>query len=749
MCTVSVGVTLFFQFAGDIYYGRLIRVRRELKLASVSRPDETAKQDPILRFLATIGPWLPELEMALRNEMVRLGPEQPVSPDLVYLGVDEVSIGIEALDLETSFADIPRESRDYRALNLMSVGWPYNREVHALAIDKLFEAGAKAVMVDFLFPKPAAGDRALQAALERYPNKVVIGCNYVPRVEDEDGAKGGGDAMQIPPSTVLPLEKASSFIGLVTFFPDNRDGRIRGARFHIDQRELGGFPPSSDPTDQFTALSARAAEKIGLGANVPPGTKETYFRFAGPAGTFAPQPFFWLFVPRFWERNFGNGAAFKDKVVMIGPYGNWSQDIQPTTKGPMPGPEVHLHALNALMSKAFLRETTRSLAVLVTCLGGLGVFILSIASSRALLRFFLEVLIAAALLGIAFVAYAQFDTYLLIASPILALMGSGTGVLVYDYTSVRVERARTRRTLERYMSANVVGAIMDDPVFFETMKRGKRMPVSILFSDIRGFTAMTESAIDEGAQGALVGQLNEYLGEMVACVFRYNGTVDKFVGDAVMAVWGNTPTTKGPKEDACDAVRCALAMLEALREMNARWLAQGKKEFHIGIGVNHGDVIVGEMGAPPREGSAGKMEITVIGDAVNTASRFEGLTKLYRVEFVIGEKIAELVRDRFVLQHADFNLPQGKKTPVEIFTVLGEDKGELRAQLQAGGIEDYEEGLRLYRARNAAGALAAFQRALGRRPGDALIERYCKMAEARLAEGAETDWSEVTVMTRK
>ncbi len=150
----------------------------------------------------------------------------------------------------------------------------------------------------------------------------------------------------------------------------------------------------------------------------------------------------------------------------------------------------------------------------------------------------------------------------------------------------RIEKMRTRRTLERYVSKNLVKEILDNPDSFYSSLRGVRLPATILFSDIVGFTAMTESADPE----ALVKQLNEYLSRMTAAVFEHNGTLDKFIGDAVMAVWGNV-SSRGVAEDAKSCARAALAMRRELRALNEKWKAEGIAPFAIGMGINQGDVL--------------------------------------------------------------------------------------------------------------------------------------------------------------
>ena len=154
--------------------------------------------------------------------------------------------------------------------------------------------------------------------------------------------------------------------------------------------------------------------------------------------------------------------------------------------------------------------------------------------------------------------------------------------------------------------------------------------------DLRGFTTLAES----GDAQALVAQLNEYFDHMVGIVFDNRGTLDKFIGDSVMAQWGGI-TTQGEKQDAINAVRSAMQMRKGLAELNARWLSQGRLELTFGIGINKGEAIVGNLG------SSEKSEISAIGDAVNIASRLEGLTKEYQTDVLIGETVAEQVRDAF------------------------------------------------------------------------------------------------------
>jgi adenylate cyclase len=221
---------------------------------------------------------------------------------------------------------------------------------------------------------------------------------------------------------------------------------------------------------------------------------------------------------------------------------------------------------------------------------------------------------------------------------------------------------------------------------------------------------------------------------MVETVFRHGGTLDKFIGDAVMAVWGNT-TSLGPSVDARNAVHTALDMLASLQTLNTRWKTEGRMEFHIGIGLNHGEVIAGNMGAPRRK------EFTVIGDAVNLASRLEGVTKEYGLALVIGESVADLVRGDFPLQTVDLIQVKGKTKPVDTFTIP-------LALPDPTALATYEEAIRDYRAGNFFAAKKKFDDVRPALPGNDLPGLYSDRCR-HLLEAPPQDWTGIWVMKTK
>jgi len=248
---------------------------------------------------------------------------------------------------------------------------------------------------------------------------------------------------------------------------------------------------------------------------------------------------------------------------------------------------------------------------------------------------------------------------------------------------------------------------------------------------------MTESADPE----RLVAQLNEYLSRMTAAVFENNGTLDKFIGDAVMAVWGNV-SSRGVAEDAKSCARAALAMRRELQWLNQKWKADKFPPFAIGLGINHGDVFVGNIG------SQEKADPTVIGDAVNLASRLEALTRTYPVDILVGARASELIRDEFHLRSVALVQVKGKTRPVEIFTLIAEKK-DARDREFLERLETYEAGFRKFRERDFRQAKILFSQFLEFYPDDALAKMYLERALEYEEQPPDAAWNAVEVFKKK
>jgi len=347
------------------------------------------------------------------------------------------------------------------------------------------------------------------------------------------------------------------------------------------------------------------------------------------------------------------------------------------------------------------------------------------------------VAITAAYLGTARLLYDNTGLLLLTVPVLAALVLSGLFSLGFEYFLERREKLRTRRTLERYVSKNLVREILENPDSYYSSLKGVRVPVTILFSDLIGFTTLAEKADPE----ALVAQLNEHLTRMTSVIFNNGGTLDKFIGDAIMAVWGNVRSL-GTAQDAKNAARAALAMRQELAQLNQKWRGEGRMGLGMGIGINQGEVIVGNIGSQER------MDPTVIGDAVNLASRLEGLTRVYGADILVGASAAELVREEVYLRSVARVQVKGKTKPVDVFTFIGSRNEDVDPELLKW-LESYEEGFEKFRARDFIQAKILFSRFLEFYPDDLLAKMYLSRSLEYERTPPDQAWEAVEVFQKK
>ena len=307
----------------------------------------------------------------------------------------------------------------------------------------------------------------------------------------------------------------------------------------------------------------------------------------------------------------------------------------------------------------------------------------------------------------------------------LTLSVGGLGAFIYDYTRETIEKLRVRRTLEAYVSSDVVRDVLDNPASYLNALGGTRARVALLMTDLRGFTTISEQM----DSSKLVAQLNEYLSAMIDDIFAVRGSVDKFIGDAILAVWGHL-NSSGPAQDTTRAIDAFFRMRASLQRLNADWAARGMTPFAMGCGINFGEVIFGNIG------SSRKMEPTVIGDPVNVVARLEGLTKEYGREILIGPAAAELVRDSYTLQFIDRIAVKGKTKPLDLVPVVG-SVHEIRQPSLTSYLQVYESAQAAYRANSFQDAATLFGDCLAHWPGDKVASIYlqrCTSRDAKLAE---------------
>jgi adenylate cyclase len=677
---------------------------------------------PRVPFLSS--PWT--FQQSFEDVLRRQGRKTPERTDFVFVGIDQASLQLsQAHDAVLG----PDEIGGDPSLQLMAERpFPWSRQVWALFLDRMFAAGARLVMFDMIFNSANDGDPAFHAALDKYRDRVVIGENF-------DVAQTS--PLVLPNTDLIPApQQQDDRVGYVNYWPDLTDRKVRAAIFHLSQRQFYGENPV--PGDEiFTSFSARALTKLGHGKDVPTDFRTYPIRF-GPADAYQPVELWKVFFPATWQANFQGGASFKDKIIVVGASSQIAHDVVDTPLGPNTyGPALHLHAMAAVLAHEYLSSTPPILRLVLVGLGGLAAFGLITFVRRPILAFTGLLTVVLIYLIVARLLYDGRGFFLL-TIPVLSAFGlSGVSSLGFDYALERLEKLRTRRTLERYVSKNLVKEILENPDSYYHSLLGTRVPATMLFSDLVGFTTLSEKADPE----ELVRHLNEYLTKMTAVIFENGGTLDKFIGDAIMAVWGNVHSY-GVVEDAKKSVRAAYGMRCALRNLNDAWREQGRMGLGMGIGINQGEVIVGNIGSQER------MDPTVIGDAVNLASRLEGLTRIYGVDILIGTSAAELVRDEFHLRSVARVQVKGKSLPVDVLTLVGPRNNSIDPQLLKW-IETYEEALIKFRERDFKQSKILFSQFLEFYPDDNLAKMYLERALEYEQQPPDEAWNAVEVFKKK
>jgi adenylate cyclase len=316
--------------------------------------------------------------------------------------------------------------------------------------------------------------------------------------------------------------------------------------------------------------------------------------------------------------------------------------------------------------------------------------------------------------------------------PMVSGEGDTTGALIVveDISSEK----RVRATMSRYMDPALAAKLLDDQ-HGQALLGGQTSEATILFSDIRSFTTLTESL---GAQGT-VALLNDYFEIMVGCITDKNGMLDKFIGDAIMAGFG-VPL---PRDDAVDAaVQAAIAMITRLRDWNRKRVAENLMEVHMGVGINTDSVVTGNIGSSKR------MDFTMIGDGVNLASRLEGACKIYGTQIIISEFTKERLKGIYALRELDRIVVKGKTKQVSIYEVLDFHDDESFPN-RMSVVDHFTEGLKLYREADFARASHEFERALVANDKDKPSALYIERCRTFMESPPPEDWTGEWIMTEK
>jgi adenylate cyclase len=549
---------------------------------------------------------------ALDTHFALRGPRAPASP-IVVVTIDE-----------DSFDD----------LNLV---WPWPRALHAKFLDIVSRGGPVAIGMDILFISPStrgpADDRALGQAVARARN-VILGA----AITDVDAAGSGKNSLNPP---LFEIREGAAGIGYVNFDRD-ADAFVRSTALYRDfesefQRRY---------REGFDMRLYRLAADAGLARGRLPATRDVLINFAGGPGSF-PRVAYHRVI-----RGEVTPEAFAGKIVLVGATSPTLHDVFPTPfalEG-MPGVEIHAHMLETLLQGNPIRRAPAALVPLLTVAAGAGAA-WAATVLRPLAAFLIVVAASLFYLGGSHAAFLWGRWWADVMPVPLALGITYAGTVAKNFA----QEQREKRRLSRFFSPSVVKEIVrhkDDA----SLEAGRRR-MTVLFSDIRGFTSMSEKMTPED----VVTFLREYLTVMTEAVFIHGGTVDKYIGDAIMALY-NVPF-EAP-DHAAQAVRTALAFQERLKPLAERFTARYGGTLACGVGIHTGDAVVGTIGSEQR------LEYTAIGDTINLGSRLEGLTKDFNVPVIISEATYLEVRDLFGTRDLGEVTVKGKAIPVKIYAVL-------------------------------------------------------------------------------
>jgi adenylate cyclase len=530
-------------------------------------------------------------------------------------------------------------SIDEDSFDELNLQWPWPRALHGKFLNILSRGKPAAIGFDILFSEPSsrgdADDRVFAKAIGSVGNVVLAAAYTV--VEESRFIKENLN----PPLPVL-RERAAGY-GFVNFTPDE-DAFVRSAPLNR------AFQGQSVPS--FSLQLYRLGAKTGIPAAPLPSEESFFINYSGGPKTFPTIPFYRVL----------NGEvppeAFSGKIILVGSTSPVLHDVYPApfaVEGGMPGVEINANVLENLFQGIPLRRAPRAMSVAFV----LAAAIFSVWLTNRLaplwgigLLVLIGVIFATAVFGV-FV----WGRFWMDVSYVLSALMLGYGATVVE-NFIRVRREKQR--LSRFFSP----AVLTEVIRQRNKKTlaSSRQRVTVLFSDIRGFTSIAEKLPPE----KVAQLLQEHLTAMTEIIFDHGGTVDKFIGDGIMALFGAPLKFANHAERAVGA---ALAMQAKTREFFSRWVDEGAGGLQIGVGINTGDAVVGILG------SAQRLEYTAIGDTVNLASRLEGLTKDFSVPIIVSDSTFQDVQGLFSVRDLGELAVRGKAIAVKMFAV---DRAEER-----------------------------------------------------------------------
>lgn len=522
---------------------------------------------------------------------------------------------------------------DQDSFDELNLPWPWPRNLHAEVVRKLTQAGARIIGLDILFTEPKANPQENLPLAEaiRMAGNVILAAEYT----EVRSAFGPRTTINLP---IPSLRDHALGYGLVNLLIDP-DGVVRraGLALSFQDRRLPSFAYQ---------IYAHYVGKTFSETDLP--TEPYLINFRGPPRTYPVVPYYRIL------RNEIDPSFLRERIILVGSYAESLHDnfSTPFSGGRRTaGVEIQANLIETLLAGDHIRRVghvTHSLIFLLVC------------AVTSWISFFVKPLKALTLVFALTVGYVLTAFYLLSSLQLwLPLIPSLSGIVLGysaltldNYVRERKERLRIREMFSRYVSAAVVEELMENHEGFAL--GGRRRHITVLFADIRGFTTISERVEPE----KVVSLLSDYLSRVTEIVFKYGGTIDKFIGDAVFAIFG-APKSHG--DDALRAVKCGIEMVELVESLAPNWERILGQALKIGMGINSGEAIVGSIGSMIRS------EFTAIGDTVNLGARLETLTKEMAVPMLISEATAAEIKGAIPLRPLRQVTVSGRETPTLVY----------------------------------------------------------------------------------
>ncbi|GIW22321.1 MAG: adenylate/guanylate cyclase domain-containing protein [Candidatus Sericytochromatia bacterium] len=593
------------------------------------------------------------IELKIYDKKFDIRGYREYSKDIVIISIDEISMD----DLGV---------------------WPWPRSYHAQIVDKLNSYGASAIGFDVIFSNLSRNineDKQFAESIKK-SGKVVLGSML-----------STGTSSKISSSSINTQEALS--LTIPEPYEEMLNGKINYGIVNVDKdidgvirttkllRSIGDMLPTTQTIDEKFEPSLNLQLLKIYDENIYNRVKEKYkdetilINFAGGPKTYKTISYSNLLLDKIQEidengNKISNKDLFKNKIVLIGAtaevlHDNHASPFNYTREGTpqlMPGVEIHAATLDTVINEIEYKKASNLVNItIITILSILATFLFIYLNN--FIGLLALVSISIIYIVVSFSSFILYRYDIETSTPILCMLVAFSTIYSYRFFIEEREKRRVRNVFKRYMSPALVEEALKNPEQVPSLDVCNKKFITLFFSDIAGFTTMSEKFPPEEVKRIL----DEYLTAMTEIVFNNNGVVDKYIGDAIMAIYGSV-YSEGKEMDAFRCVKTAIEMQEKMKELRQKWVSEGSIAMQIRIGIHSGEALVGNFGSPL------KMDYTAIGDTVNTASRLEGLNKEFNTSIIISHSTYELVSNKVNVRNLGPAPVKGKSEALHVYEVL-------------------------------------------------------------------------------